>query len=31
MRSSGSDVNIWFVARDDRGGVSYTARTVHVR
>lgn len=29
--ASGSDVSIWFVARDDRGGVSYTARTVHVR
>jgi hypothetical protein len=29
--ASGSDVPIWFVARDDRGGVSYTSRTVHVR
>jgi hypothetical protein len=29
--AAGSDVTVWFVVRDDRGGVSYTSRTVHVR
>lgn len=29
--SSGSTVTLWFVARDDRGGVSWTTRRVSVR
>jgi hypothetical protein len=29
--SSGSTVTLWFVARDDRGGVSWTTRRVAVR
>lgn len=29
--SSGSTVTLWFVARDDRGGVSWTTRRVNVR
>ncbi|HKO91421.1 MAG TPA: hypothetical protein VJU61_09735 [Polyangiaceae bacterium] len=29
--SSGSEVSLWFVARDDRGGVSWTTRRVRVR
>lgn len=29
--SSGSTVTLWFVARDDRGGVSWTSRRVAVR
>ena len=30
-RASGSDVRFWFVVRDDRGGVTWTTRQVHVR
>lgn len=30
-RASGGDVRFWFVVRDDRGGVSWTTRQVHVR
>jgi hypothetical protein len=30
-RASGSDVTLWFVVRDDRGGVSWTTRQVRVR
>jgi len=29
--SSGTEVSLWFVARDDRGGVSWTTRRVQVR
>jgi len=29
--SSGTEVTLWFVARDDRGGVSWTTRRVQVR
>ena len=29
-QSAGSDVNLWVVARDNRGGVTWTARRVHV-
>jgi hypothetical protein len=29
--ASGSDQTMWFVLHDDRGGVSWTSRTVHVR
>jgi hypothetical protein len=29
--SSGTEVSVWFVARDDRGGVSWTTRRVQVR
>jgi len=29
--SSGTTVTLWFVVRDDRGGVSWTTRRVHVR
>ena len=30
-RASGSDVRFWFVVRDDRGGVTWATRQVHVR
>lgn len=29
-QSAGKDVTFWFVARDNRGGVTWTGRTVHV-
>jgi hypothetical protein len=29
--ASGSELSLWFVARDDRGGVSWTERRVRVR
>jgi hypothetical protein len=29
--ASGTEVSVWFVARDDRGGVSWTTRRVQVR
>jgi hypothetical protein len=29
-QASGGEITVWFVARDDRGGVSYTARQVRV-
>ena len=29
--SSGQDLTLWFVAHDDRGGQSWTQRTVHVQ
>ncbi len=30
-RASGSEIRLWFVAHDDRGGVSWTERRVRVR
>lgn len=30
-RASGSEITLWFVARDDRGGVGWAERRVHVR
>ena len=30
-RAAGTDVRFWFVVRDDRGGVTWTTRQVHVR
>ena len=29
--ASGTDQTLWFVLHDDRGGVSWATRTVHVR
>ena len=30
IQSSGQDLTFWFIAHDDRGGVSWTTRTAHV-
>jgi hypothetical protein len=30
-QARGSDVHLWFVVRDDRGGVSHVERTIRVR
>ena len=30
-QASGADVNVWFVVHDDRGGVTWAERTVHVQ
>jgi len=30
-KASGSDLTLWFVVHDDRGGVTWTERTVHVQ